>query len=138
MNAKKWMTPDPTTLTEEDLVKTAVTHVLRSRIRHIPIVRNGKLVGIVTDRDLKRALPSVVAGSSPEEYQTFMDSTKLRDVMTANPVTCTPDTDLLDVVRQFIDNKFGAMPVIDGDAVVGIITQTDAMRAFLDQLENAG
>jgi len=134
MKVKNWMTPSPLTLTEDDIVKTAVTHVLRNRIRHIPILRGGTLVGIVTDRDLKRALPSVVAGSSPEEYQSFMDSTKLRDVMSANPMTCGPESDMLEVVRLFVENKFGAIPVLEDERIVGIITQTDAMQAFLQQL----
>ena len=135
MKVKDWMTPNPLTLTEGDIVKTAVTHVLRNRIRHIPIVRDGALVGIVTDRDLKRALPSVVAGSSPQEYQSFMDTTTLREVMTADPVTCTPESDLLEAVRQFVESKFGAIPVVQDGKLAGIITQTDAMRAFLAQLQ---
>jgi len=137
MKAKEWMTQNPLTLTEDEVVKTAVTLVLRNRIRHLPVLQDDRLVGIVSDRDLKRALPSVVAGSSPEEYQNFMSSTKLKEVMTADPVTCTPDTDVKDVVRQFVENKIGAIPVVDEGRVVGILTQTDAMRAFLEFLERS-
>jgi acetoin utilization protein AcuB len=129
------MTPDPFTLTEEDRVKTAVQHLLRAGIRHVPIVREGRLVGIVTDRDLRRVLPSVDAGASPEQYQAYMKRTMLKDIMTADPVTCAEDAELVDVVRIFAERKFGAIPVVQGDRLVAILTQIDILRAFLDILE---
>jgi acetoin utilization protein AcuB len=135
MKVREWMTPDPFTLTEGDRVKTAVQHLLSAGIRHVPVLRDGGLVGIVTDRDLRRALPSVEAGASPEKYQSFMERTTMRDIMTADPVTCTPDTDLVDAVKIFVERKFGAIPVVDGDDLVAILTQIDVMRAFLEVLE---
>jgi acetoin utilization protein AcuB len=128
------MTPDPFTLTEEDRVKTAVQHLLSAGIRHVPILRDGALVGIVTDRDLRRALPSLEAGASPAKYQAFMERTTLRDIMTVDPVTCTPDTDLADAVEIFVERKLGAIPVVDGDELVAILTQIDVLRAFLEVL----
>jgi acetoin utilization protein AcuB len=129
------MTSDPFTLTEGDRVKTAVQHLLSAGIRHVPILRDGALVGIVTDRDLRRALPSVEAGASPERYQAFMERTTLRDIMTVDPVTCTPDTDIADAVEIFLERKLGAIPVVDGDELVAILTQIDILRAFLELLE---
>jgi acetoin utilization protein AcuB len=131
-----WMTPDPVTLTEDDQVKTAVRHLLSSGIRHVPILRGDKLVGIVTDRDLRRALPSIEAGASPERYQAFMEETALRDIMSSDPVTCGPDTDLVDAVEILVERKVGAIPVIEDGKLVAILTQIDVMRAFLDVLEN--
>ena len=138
MKVRNWMTPNPLTLTEDDKVKTAVVHVLRNRIRHVPILRGDKLVGIVTDRDLKRALPSVVAGTTPEEYQSFMENTTLKEVMTQDPIVCGPDTDIVEAVRIFVEHKFGALPVVENDKLVAIISQTDALRAFLKLLEERG
>jgi acetoin utilization protein AcuB len=138
VKVRDWMTTEPFTLTEEDLVKSAVQHLLRAGIRHVPIVREGRLVGIVTDRDLRRVLPSVVAGASPEEYQGYMERTPLKEIMTADPITCTEDTDLVDVVRIFAERKFGAIPVVAGDRLVAILTQIDVLRAFLDILEHEG
>jgi acetoin utilization protein AcuB len=123
-------------LTDEDVVKTAVQHLLSAGIRHVPILRDNVLVGIVTDRDLRRALPSLEAGASPKKYQSFMERTTLGDIMTADPVTCTPDTDVADAVEIFVERKFGAIPVVDGDEVVAILTQIDVMRAFLSVLES--
>jgi acetoin utilization protein AcuB len=135
MKVREWMTPDPFTLTEGDRVKTAVKHLLSAGIRHVPVLRDNVLVGIVTDRDLRRALPSVEAGASPEKYQAFMEQTTLGDIMTADPVTCAPDTDLVDAVEIFVARKLGAIPVVEGGALVAILTQIDVMRAFLSILE---
>jgi acetoin utilization protein AcuB len=135
MKVRRWMTSDPKTIKEDDFVKTAVMLVLENRIRHLPVVRGESLVGIVSDRDLKRAMPSVVAGATAEEYQAFMDETYIEQVMTANPITCTPDTHLIDLVREFCEHKVGAIPAVEGERVVGIVTQTDMMQAFLRVLE---
>jgi acetoin utilization protein AcuB len=135
MKVREWMTPNPFTLTEGDRVKAAVRHVLSAGIRHVPVLRGDVLVGIVTDRDLRRALPSVEAGASPEKYQAFMERTRLKDIMTVDPVTCTPDTDVVDAVEIFVERKFGAIPIVDGDELVAILTQIDVMRAFLAVLE---
>jgi len=135
MKVRKWMTADPKTIKEDDFVRTAVMLVLEHRIRHLPVVRGESLVGIISDRDLKRAMPSVVAGATAEEYQAFMDETPIEQVMTASPITCTPDTDLVDLLREFCQHKVGAIPVVEGERVVGIVTQTDMMQAFLKVLE---
>ena len=135
MKVRDWMTPEPFTLTEGDCVKTAVQHLLSAGIRHVPVLRGNELVGIVTDRDLRRALPSTEAGASPEKYQSFMERTLLGELMTPDPITCTPDTDVADAVEIFVKHKFGAIPVVDGDELVAILTQIDVMRAFLTVLE---
>jgi len=136
MKVKDWMTPDPKTVEEDDPVKTAVTLVVENRIRHLPVVRGGTLVGIISDRDLKRAMPSVVAGATAEEYQAFMEETPVEQAMTSNPISCAPDTDLIDLVREFCQKKVGAVPVVEDGRLVGIVTQTDMMEAFLMLLES--
>jgi acetoin utilization protein AcuB len=136
MKAREWMTPDPKTIDEDDFVKTAVMLILENRIRHLPVVRGESLVGIVSDRDLKRAMPSVVAGATAEEYQAFMEEASIEQLMTASPITCAPETSLVDLVREFCQHKVGAIPVVEGERVVGIVTQTDMMQAFLAVLES--
>ncbi len=136
MKVKEWMTPEPKTVNEDDPVKAAVNLVVENRIRHLPVVRGDALVGIISDRDLKRAMPSIVAGATAEEYQTFMEETPVEQAMTANPIACAPDTDLVDLVREFCQKKVGAIPVVDDGRLVGIVTQTDMMEAFLTVLES--
>ena len=136
MKVKEWMTPEPKTVNEDDPVKAAVNLVVENRIRHLPVVRGDTLVGIISDRDLKRAMPSIVAGATAEEYQTFMEETPVEQAMTANPIACAPNTDLVDLVREFCQKKVGAIPVVDDGRLVGIVTQTDMMEAFLTVLES--
>jgi acetoin utilization protein AcuB len=135
MKVRDWMTPDPKTVHESDPVKTAIMLVVENRVRHLPVVRGDSLVGIISDRDLKRAMPSIVAGATSEEYQAFMEETPVEQAMTANPISCSPGTDLVDLVREFCQRKVGAIPVVEGGRLVGIVTQTDMMRAFLAVLE---
>jgi acetoin utilization protein AcuB len=130
------MTPDPKSVRDDDPVKTAVVLVVENRIRHLPVVRGDSLVGIVSDRDLKRGMPSVVAGATPEEYQAFMEETPVEQMMTRDPITCAPDADLVDLVRGFCEHKVGAIPIVEGERLVGIVTQTDMMQAFLAVLES--
>jgi len=136
MKASKWMTPDPKSVEANDPVKTAVMLVVENRIRHLPVVMGESLVGIISDRDLKRAMPSIVAGATAEEYQAFMEKTTVQQIMTADPLACAPDDDLVDLVREFCDKKVGAIPIVEGERLVGIVTQTDMMEAFLTMLEN--
>ena len=136
MKVKKWMTPDPKSVEANDPVKTAVNLVIENRIRHLPVVLGDSLVGIISDRDLKRAMPSIVAGATAEEYQAFMEKTSVQQIMTADPLACAPDDDLVDLVRQFCEKKVGAIPVVEAERLVGIVTQTDMMEAFLSMLEN--
>jgi acetoin utilization protein AcuB len=138
MKVRDWMTSDPIVLEADHPVRVAVEQLVENHIRHMPVVRDNELVGILTDRDLKRALPSVIAGASPEEYRSFMERTLVSELMTENPVTCRPDTELREAVRIFVENKFGAIPVIEDGRVVAILCQTDALRALYSLLEEPG
>jgi acetoin utilization protein AcuB len=111
-----------------------VMNVMRShRIRQVPVIDNGSLVGIITDRDTKRATPSVLSGDR-EEYDRILDSTKVAQFMTREPTTVSLDTPVKAAVRIFITQKIGALPVVEGGEVVGIVTQIDALRAFYNML----
>ena len=135
MKVNEWMTRNTVTVREDDVLKVAVIALLENRVRHLPVLSGAHLVGIVSDRDVKHALPSLKGGATAQQYQSFMVHTRIRDVMTRYPITCTPETDVKDVVRRFCDERIGAMPVVEGDTLVGIVTQTDMMRAFLKVLQ---
>ena len=95
MKVKEWMTANPFILTEDQPIKVAVMQELQNHIRHMPVVHDDELVGIVTDRDLKRALPSLLAGADPEDYRAFMEMTPVSEVMTPDPITCEPSSNNL-------------------------------------------
>ena len=128
------------TLGPEETLREAVTLELQRKIRHIPIVDgNGALLGIVTDRDIKRALPSPLTGQlAREEYDSVLDETKLSKVMTRDPMHVTPDTTLADAVKLMFEKKVGGLPVVEHGKLVGIFTQTDALKLCLELLGESG
>lgn len=109
--------------------------LLRSRhFRHIPIVRGGRLVGIVSDRDLLRALPSAVSGAGADEYRAALETITLGRIMTRDPETTTPGSPLADVVERMRKRNIGAFPVVDGPRLCGIITDADCQNVLLELL----
>ena len=124
------------TLTESASLREALALLQRHRIRHIPVVENGRLVGILTDRDVKRATPSLLSGISQEDYDRVLVQTHVSQVMTRNPFSVTPSTSLKDATKLLAERKYGALPVVEGDRLVGILTNTDLLRAFYESLED--
>ncbi len=133
---REYMTADPTTLGPDDPLLQAVLTVRSLSIRHIPIVQDGALVGLITDRDLGRASPSILGRTSQDEYNQVFQQNTIQRVMIKNPTTVTPDTLLGDAVRLMHDNKWGSIPVVNENSkLVGILTLTDVLRYTLTTLE---
>ena len=99
MLVREIMTTDVTTLQESDAMLEAALIFARSSIRHLPILREKTLVGVITERDVKRFSPGVLSGVSSEQYQTVMESTPQSKVMTRDPVTLTPDQPVDEPIR---------------------------------------
>jgi acetoin utilization protein AcuB len=133
---RDYMTREPVTLGEKARLRDAVELVMVRRIRHIPIVGpEGQLVGIITDRDVKRSLPSQLSAIASEEYEIIMDGTPVSRVMTREPHTVATTTPVIEAVEKLLSAKVGGLPVVDGDKLVGIFTERDALRAYLGLLK---
>lgn len=104
-------------------------------IRRLPVVQDGKLVGIVTLTDLLRAAPSAATTLSIWELNYLADKVKVAEVMSRHVITTTPDENLRNVAKVMVERKIGGLPVMEGDKVVGIITESDIFRAFVKLLE---
>jgi acetoin utilization protein AcuB len=128
MVVEEVMSPEVVTLTPEQTLRDAITLLRRERIRHLPVVDGTKLVGIVTDRDVKRATPSVLAGADSDEYNTSLATIKVAQVMTREPMTVTRRMPLKSAIEIFISSRFGALPVVEDGHLVGILTDVDIMR----------
>jgi len=117
----------------------AVELVMVRRIRHIPVLgANGCLVGIVTDRDVKRSLPSPLSAIAAEEYELILDETPLTRVMTREPVTIDVGARVTEAVDVMISAKVGGLPVVADGQLVGIFTERDALKGYLALLKRLG
>jgi CBS domain-containing protein len=127
------MTRDPVGLNPEDTLAAAMETMRRHAIRRVPVVAGGRLVGLLAQGDLNRAQPSVL-DSTPEEFQRVMEGTPVSRIMISTPVTVRADTPLLEAAQTLHTTKYGALPVVDGDRVVGILTDTDLIRTLAQVL----
>ncbi len=134
MKVGNYMTPEPVTVSEQDSMGEALLIMRRNQIRHLPVVNGNLLVGIVTDRDLRRASPSLLSGIAEEKYQEVIESTPVARIMTREPFTVRLDTDLVDAVRVLVDKRISSLPVVNGAELVGIFTEIDALRVLLELL----
>jgi len=124
MKIKALMIPDPISITEKASIHEAIEIMKANSIRHLPVVGQGNMLeGFVTLADLKTGfIPSMVADVS------------LKDLMIKDPVTVGPD-DYIEIAAQLIyKHKIGGMPVVKDGKLVGVITQTDILRAFIDMM----
>jgi acetoin utilization protein AcuB len=104
----------------------------REHIRRAPVVKDGNLVGIVSDKDLLNASPSPATSLSVWEINYLLSKIMIKDVMTRQVITVTEDTPIEEAARIMADNKVGGLPVIHEDHLVGIITETDLFKIFLE------
>jgi acetoin utilization protein AcuB len=137
MYVKDQMTSPALTLTPDTPFLDALKLMRERRIRRIPIVdTQGKLLGIVSERDLLHAEPSPATSLSVWEMNYLLWKLRLGDVMTKAVITVTPLTKLQDAASLMIKHKIGGLPVVDAEArVIGVITETDIFKAFVALLD---
>ena len=112
----------------------AINLIRRERIRRTPVVDHGQLVGIVSEKDLLHAAPSEATSLSVWEMNYLLSKIQVKDVMTKRVLTVTTDTPIEEAARLMADNRIGGLPVMRDDKVVGIITETDLFKIFLEML----
>jgi acetoin utilization protein AcuB len=118
------------TILPETTLPEALRLVQRRGVRHLPVVENGNLVGIVSDRDLKRAMPSAATSLSAQELNYLLDRVTVGEFMTRGVITIAPMFPVEEAARIMVTEKISALPVTEGGRLVGIVTETDVLRLF--------
>jgi acetoin utilization protein AcuB len=129
----RYMRHPVVTIKSGDTIAHARELLERNRINQLPVVTDGRLVGIVTDRDLRDAFPSVFEASNAERDAAL--SIPVRDVATANVLTLSPEAPMADAARLMRRERIGAVPITSGNQLVGILTRSDVLKAYLDAAE---
>lgn len=132
---KDWMTHDPITVSSDVTLPQAYWLMIKNNIRRVPVLEHGQLVGIVTLDDLKRMEPISFAGLDMIQTSDMLSKLPVRRVMTENPKTITSSATLVDAARLLLKHRISALPVVDDDKLVGIITESDIFRAIVDREE---
>ena len=112
--------------------------MLEKHIRHLPVTNeSGELTGIVTDRDIRLNLPSQATSLSVWEINHLLARLTVDKVMTRSVITVGPDREARDAAQLMLDHTIGALPVVDGGRLIGIVTETDLLRAFVRSADRA-
>jgi CBS domain-containing protein len=99
-------------------------------VRHLPVVRKGELIGVVSQRDLLRASLSSVMGIEGSEHRVFLEQVRISDVMSSDPISISTGQSIRGAARIMAERKIGCLPVVDEGQLVGIVTETDLLRHF--------
>lgn len=134
MRVGDYMTRDPITIGEDASMKEAMLLLRSHHIRHLPVATGKLLVGLVSDRDIKRAAPSILQGIDKSGFEQMMEDTPVSRIMTREPFTVTETTPLIEAVTILVEKKFGSLPVVDGKELIGIFTEIDALKVLLNTL----
>jgi acetoin utilization protein AcuB len=129
---ENWMNPNVITVDADDSMLDATKLLKEHNIRHLPVLEKGKLVGVITDRDLKRASPSDATSLEAHELLYLIANIKVREIMTKNPITVPFNFTIEEAAEILLQAKISGMPVVDkqGD-VIGTITQTDLFKVLI-------
>jgi len=135
MSVADLMTTDVVTLTEDETLALAQRCMARGRIRHLPVVREGKLVGLITHRDLLAASFSIFAEVEASEQRRIFDSVRVVELMHRDVVMVSPGLAVSKAARILLENKYGCLPVVDEEQQLqGIVTEADFLRLTVQLL----
>jgi len=128
MLVRDYMTSSVSSLNEDACLLDAALMIRHSGKRHVPVVTAEKKgVGILSDRDVSRLAPSMLARVTQEEYNRVFESTPLKQVMTKKPITIAPDAPIAEAVAVLHAKKIGALLVVENEKLVGILTTSDML-----------
>lgn len=131
MLVRSRMTADVVTASPSITLAEALTLTRSHRIRHLPVLENGRLVGLVTDRDLRLAMPPIWVEQS-DELRSALHKKTVGEVMIRSIITTEPSVPIEDAARALYEHRIGCLPVMEDGKLVGILTETDVLRSFVE------
>lgn len=134
MFVRNKMTTNPFTISPDQTIPDAHEIMSAHGVKRLPVVKNGKLVGVVSKADIAQASPSKATSFSVGELTYLLSRTKISQVMHKDPLTISPDALLEEAALRMRGNEVGFLPVMEGDKLVGIITESNILDAFIELL----
>jgi acetoin utilization protein AcuB len=132
MLVNNWMSKNVITVDVNDSMQDALKHLKEHNIRMLPVMNKGKLVGIITDRDLKKASASDATTLEIHELLYLLTKIKIKDIMTSDVITVPPDFSVEETAQVLQKNRISGVPVVDAEGrLVGVITQSDLFRVLI-------
>ncbi|MFN8497823.1 MAG: CBS domain-containing protein [Anaerolineae bacterium] len=132
---RDWMTKDVMTIDSKTTLPEAHRIMKDRKIRRLPVVdQHGRLVGIITRGDVREASPSDATSLSIYEVHYLLAQLTVDSIMTKDPVSVTPDTPIKDAARIMLEQKISGLPVVEGNRIVGIITESDIFEGLIARL----
>jgi CBS domain-containing protein len=128
MQVKEIMSTDVVVVERNDDLSRVEDLMVTKKLRHVPVVENGELVAVVSQRDLFKAMMSSTMGYGEKAQKAYLHSVRVKEIMTYPVVTVAPDTTVGDAAQLMLQKGIGCLPVLDGSQLVGIVTKTDLLR----------
>jgi acetoin utilization protein AcuB len=132
MFVSDWMTKRVHTVSTDASVTDAVKLMKENRVKHLPVMRGDKIKGLVSDTDIRNFTPSSATCLDMYELHYLLQKTSVEDIMKTGVLTTTPDTPIEEAAMMLYDGKIGCLPVLEGNKLVGIISDRDIFHALID------
>jgi CBS domain-containing protein len=122
------MQTHPVTISASERLSTVEDIMTLGHVRHMPVVQGGRLVGVLSERDLLRASLSVLADHRDEDRRAFLHVVEIARVMSTPPIVIEPEARIEEAAFIMAEKKIGCLPVLEGGRLVGLVTETDVLR----------
>jgi CBS domain-containing protein len=130
MQVREIMSQDIEVVDRNDNLRTVEERMTTKQLRHLPVLEQGELVGLVTQRDLFKAAMSSAMGYGAKAQQAYLQSVRVKEIMVYPVVTVSPDTPVAAAADLIITKGIGCLPVVDDHRLIGIVTKTDLLRCL--------
>ena len=132
MKIKDIMVKDITTLGRNDSLDLADEVMTLGRIRHLPVIDEGRVVGVVSQRDLFKSALAVALGYGETAQKKLLKTLRVKEVMSEPAIMIFPEATIKEAARLMLESKIGCLPVVQGHTLVGLVTETDLLRYVVD------